>query len=69
MSAVFVTATGTEIGKTFVATGLVRHLRRAGTVVDAVKPLLSGFDRTSAADSALGEPPCSRLSRVSRRIA
>ena len=28
MSAYFVTATGTDIGKTFVTAGLVRHLRQ-----------------------------------------
>ena len=32
MSAVFITATGTDIGKTFVAAGLIRHMRGAGQV-------------------------------------
>ena len=27
MSAIFITATGTDIGKTFVATALIRHFR------------------------------------------
>jgi dethiobiotin synthetase len=27
MSAVFITATGTDIGKTFVTAGLIRHVR------------------------------------------
>ena len=44
MSAVFVTATGTDIGKTFVAAGLVRHLHTAGEAVWALKPVVSGFD-------------------------
>ena len=30
MSAIFITATGTDIGKTFVTAGLIRHLRAAG---------------------------------------
>ena len=36
MSAIFVTATGTDIGKTFVAAGLIRHWRAAGRVVEAL---------------------------------
>ena len=28
MTAFFITATGTDIGKTFVATGLIRHMQR-----------------------------------------
>jgi dethiobiotin synthetase len=44
MTALFVTATGTDIGKTFVTTGLIRHLRGAGRTVGAIKPVVSGFD-------------------------
>ena len=44
MSAIFITATGTDVGKTFVATSLIRHLRRMGRLVDAIKPVVSGFD-------------------------
>jgi dethiobiotin synthetase len=40
----FVTGTGTDVGKTFVAAALVRHLRNAGRAVDAIKPVVSGFD-------------------------
>lgn len=43
MSAIFITATGTDIGKTFVAAGLIRHMRHAGLVVDAIKPVVTGF--------------------------
>jgi dethiobiotin synthetase len=64
MPAVFVTATGTEIGKTFVTAGLAVHLRRQGRKVAILKPVLSGFDATHAAASdpallleALGEAP------------
>jgi len=51
MTAVFVTATGTDIGKTFVTAGLVRHLRAAGRAADAVKPVVSGFDPDAWQDS------------------
>jgi dethiobiotin synthetase len=54
MSAYFVTATGTDIGKTFVTAGLIRHLRNAGTTVDAFKPVVSGFDIATAALSDPG---------------
>jgi dethiobiotin synthetase len=53
VSAYFVTATGTDIGKTFVTAGLIRHLRDAG-VVDAFKPVVSGFDMATAALSDPG---------------
>ena len=55
MTALFVTATGTDIGKTFVTTGLIRHLRGAGRTVAAIKPVVSGFDPASwhASDPAL----------------
>jgi dethiobiotin synthetase len=51
MSAVFVTATGTDIGKTYVTAGLIRALRQAGRPVRALKPVVSGFDATTAAAS------------------
>jgi len=44
MTAVFITATGTDIGKTFLTAGLIRHIRGAGRAVAAVKPIVSGFD-------------------------
>jgi dethiobiotin synthetase len=44
MTALFVTATGTDIGKTFVTAGLIRHIRAAGGAVSAIKPVVSGFD-------------------------
>jgi len=52
MTAVFVTATGTGVGKTFVAVGLIRHLRSAGRAVDAIKPVVSGFDGGEDSDPA-----------------
>ena len=51
MSAYFVTATGTDIGKTFVTAGLVRHLRQTTKKVTALKPIVSGFDICSARHS------------------
>ncbi|HYW58911.1 MAG TPA: dethiobiotin synthase [Xanthobacteraceae bacterium] len=63
MSAVFITSTGTDIGKTFVARGLIRALRAHGRNVAALKPIVSGFEPTEAAGSdsglllkALGRP-------------
>jgi dethiobiotin synthetase len=55
MSGVFITGTGTDIGKTFVATALIRHLRAAGKAVHAVKPVVTGFDQENwaASDPAL----------------
>lgn len=54
MSAFFVTATGTDAGKTFVTSGLIRHWRAAGRQVDALKPVATGFDPASAASSDTG---------------
>lgn len=54
MSAYFVTATGTDIGKTFVTAGLIRHLRSMAARVDALKPIVSGFDIATAAISDPG---------------
>jgi dethiobiotin synthetase len=41
---VFITATGTEIGKTFVTCALGWHLRARGETVRIIKPVVSGFD-------------------------
>jgi dethiobiotin synthetase len=54
VSAIFITATGTDVGKTYVATSLIRHLRRMGRPVDAIKPVVSGFDLDKALDSDPG---------------
>jgi dethiobiotin synthetase len=54
MNTFFITATGTDIGKTFVTTGLIRHLRAAGLPVSALKPIVSGFDAETAAASDPG---------------
>jgi dethiobiotin synthetase len=59
----FVTGTGTDVGKTFVTAALVRHLRSAGKMAEAFKPVVSGFDPAKADSSdpgillaALGRP-------------
>jgi dethiobiotin synthetase len=63
MTAIFVSATGTDVGKTFVTTGLIRHFLQDGRAVEAIKPVVSGFDPASLATSdpgallnALGRP-------------
>ncbi len=55
MPAVFVTGTGTGVGKTFITAALIRHFRAAGRPVAAIKPVLSGFDMAAAATSDPGE--------------
>jgi dethiobiotin synthetase len=54
VSALFVTATGTGIGKTFVTASLIREMRQRGRHVGALKPIASGFDRLDAAASDPG---------------
>jgi len=51
----FVTATGTGIGKTYVAAHLIRYLRRLGRPVRAFKPVVTGCttQTLAASDSAL----------------
>ena len=44
MGANFITGTGTDIGKTWLACALLRHWRGEGRRPAALKPLLSGFD-------------------------
>jgi len=52
MSANFITGTGTDIGKTWLACALLRHWRAEGRQPAAFKPVLSGFDalRPEASD-------------------
>lgn len=54
MSAVFVTGSGTEVGKTFVTGLLCRQLRATGKPVSAIKPVVSGFDPSRVVDSDPG---------------
>jgi dethiobiotin synthetase len=55
MRAFFVTATGTDIGKTYLACGLIRAWHAGGLRADAFKPVLSGFDPAQAAGSDAGQ--------------
>ncbi len=55
MPAFFVTATGTDIGKTFVTAGLVKILRQRRQQVAAIKPVASGYDPATAAASDAGQ--------------
>ncbi|HEY3814586.1 MAG TPA: dethiobiotin synthase [Caulobacteraceae bacterium] len=64
MAAVFITGTGTDVGKTYVAAALVRALVSRGVAVDVLKPVASGFDPAAPQGSdpwmlieALGRTP------------
>jgi len=54
MSTLFVTSTGTDVGKTFVMARLIAELRAASRSVRALKPVTSGFDAANAAESDTG---------------
>jgi len=54
VTAIFITGTGTDVGKTFVGASLIRHLRQMGRLVDAIKPVVSGFDPDQPAASDPG---------------
>jgi len=61
VTAIFVTGTGTDVGKTFVSAALIRHWRAAGHTVAAFKPVVSGFAAAATSDpgvlaAALGRP-------------
>ena len=63
MPPIFVSATSTGVGKTFLTCALVRALRAAGRPVQALKPVVSGIDPDAPAGSdtallleALGQP-------------
>lgn len=44
MPTLFIAGTGTDIGKTYVAAALIRALCASDYAVDALKPVVSGFD-------------------------
>jgi len=54
VTTLFVTASGTDVGKTFVMLRLIDELTGAGYRVRALKPVASGFDATNAAASDTG---------------
>jgi dethiobiotin synthetase len=51
VSTVFVTASGTEVGKTFVCCRLIEELRATGSTLRVLKPLVTGFDAATADSS------------------
>ena len=53
MRGVFVTGTGTEVGKTFVAAAIARAASAAGERVAVFKPAVSGLDEGGEPDHAL----------------
>jgi dethiobiotin synthetase len=55
MKSFFVTATGTDIGKTYVTAGIIRAARQAGRVAAGIKPLLSGYDPTAPEQCDAGQ--------------
>ena len=54
MGANFITGTGTDIGKTWLACSLLRHWCAEGRLAAAIKPVLSGFDAARPALSDAG---------------
>jgi dethiobiotin synthetase len=54
VTAIFITATGTNVGKTQVVASLIRHLRQFGRTVEAIKPIVCGYDTARAAASDPG---------------
>ncbi len=51
MSSIFITASGTEVGKTLLACLIITQLRRRGIPVRALKPVVTGFDSSDAMGS------------------
>jgi dethiobiotin synthetase len=64
VSAVFITGTGTDVGKTFVCAGLIRYFRGLGQPVNALKPLVSGFDPAEPS----GSDPAVLLEAMGREV-
>jgi dethiobiotin synthetase len=54
MTALFVSATGTDIGKTYISAAIAKALRAGGRTVEALKPVISGFEMEALADSDTG---------------
>lgn len=54
MKSIFITSSGTETGKTFVTTLLLRQLRARGIAVRAIKPVISGYSDNGAGASDTG---------------
>jgi dethiobiotin synthetase len=52
VAAVFIAGTGTDVGKTYVTAALIEALRARGVAVDALKPVVSGFETAEGSDPA-----------------
>jgi len=44
VTAIFITATGPDVGKTLVVASLIRHLQQNGHAVDAIKPIVCAYE-------------------------
>jgi dethiobiotin synthetase len=55
MKSFFVTSTGTDIGKTYVASGIIRAARKAGRQANAIKPIMSGYNPAHPENSDAGK--------------
>ncbi len=53
VTAIFITATGPDVGKTLVVGSLIRHLQQIGHTVDVIKPIVCGYEPAQAAASEL----------------
>jgi len=51
MKNLFITSSGTGIGKTMVTAALCQQLRKQGAAIDAIKPIISGYNPEEAAVS------------------
>lgn len=52
-NAYFITATGTDLGKTWLTAGVVAACRARGAAVRAIKPVMSGYDPSRHEESDL----------------
>jgi dethiobiotin synthetase len=55
VSRIFISSSGTEIGKTFITCALIKQLQAAGLSVVALKPVASGYDPRNISNSDSGE--------------
>ncbi|THD60224.1 dethiobiotin synthase [Phenylobacterium sp.] len=64
MPTLFIAGTGTDVGKTYVTASLIRALCGAGVAVEALKPVVSGFDPAAPA----GSDPAVLLDALGRQL-
>lgn len=63
LAVLLIAGAGTDVGKTYITAQLIRALRDRGEAVDALKPVVSGFDPDDPADS----DPARLLDALGRR--